>query len=144
STQTDAKLTLSSHDALPIYQHRAGEQECRLSEADHTHGLVDDHEAEGHQGVGRAGAEADADGGEELGHHSPARAYMSSTRSWNIASMARRFTFWVAVSSPSSWSSSLGSIAKALICSTVLCRALTSLTTESTSSRTSGFSARSR
>ena len=58
--------------------------------------------------------------------------------------IALRFTFCVAVSSPSSWSSSLGIIRNFLICSTVANRSLVSLTIPWISSRTSGFSDRSR
>ena len=70
-------------------------------------------------------------------------AYIDSTRSSKTSAMAERLTFWVAVSSPSSWSSSLGSSRNALICSTWANRSLTVVTMPSTSSTTSGFSDRS-
>ena len=54
--------------------------------------------------------------------------------------IASRFSFWVAVSSPSSWSSSLGIKRNFLICSTEANFSLVSLTTSWISSTTSGFS----
>src|SRR5690606_26125753 len=137
-------------------QDRAGQHERRLGEADDLHRLVDDHEAEREQRVDRAVAQAHAPRGEELVHavppsasSAPTRAvtrspYISCTRWWKARSIAERLTFCVAVSSPSSWSSSLGSIRKSLICSTGLCLLLTSSTTPRTRVRTSGFSERSR
>jgi hypothetical protein len=55
-----------------------------------------------------------------------------------------RLTFWVAVSSPSSWSSSLGIMRNLRICSTRAKRSFVFATTPWTSFRTSGFSVRSR
>lgn len=60
-----------------------------------------------------------------------------------MSETALRFTFMVAVSSPSSWSSSFGSIRNRLICSTVANRSFTSSTTPCTSAITSGFEDRS-
>ncbi len=70
--------------------------------------------------------------------------YMASTSGPNILCIAERLTFWVAVSSPSSWSSSLGSIRKFLTRSTRANFSLVSSMMSWTSLRTSGFSVRSR
>src|SRR5690606_26862578 len=69
---------------------------------------------------------------------------ISLIRSENICSMAFRLTFWVAVSSPSSWSSSLGSKRNFRMFSTRANFLFVSSTTFWMSSITSGFSDRSR
>jgi hypothetical protein len=72
------------------------------------------------------------------------RRYMPSMRSPKAPVMAARLTFWVAVSSPSSWSSSLGMSRNRLTVSERARRRLVSSTTSWTRASTSGFSDRSR
>src|SRR5690606_16411757 len=81
-----------------------------------------------------------ADGSEQ---RTTAHVYSPSIRGPKAFSIARRFTFWVAVTSPSSCSSSLGSSAKRLICSTWARSAFTSATTSPIRSCTSGLLDRS-
>src|SRR5690606_2862738 len=78
---------------------------------------------------------------QEIGCHEP---YISAIRSPNMSSMALRFTFCVAVSSPSSWSSSLGRRRNLRMFSTRANLSLVASTTPLISSITSGFSDRSR
>ena len=61
-----------------------------------------------------------------------------------MSSMDSLFSFWVAVNSPSSWSSSLGSMRNLRMFSTRANLALVSLITPWIRFRTSGFSPRSR
>jgi hypothetical protein len=70
--------------------------------------------------------------------------YMSSMRCPNMSFSELRLTFCVAVSSPSSWSSSLGIMRNLRICSTRAKRSLVCATMPWTSLSTSGFSVRSR
>ena len=92
----------------------AQDHEARLGEVEHPGGFEDDGEAEGEQGVDAALAEPGHARLEEAGHPATSSAtpsassYIASTMGPNKAAMADRFTFWVAVSSPSSWSSCLG------------------------------------
>src|SRR5262249_41020489 len=92
------------------------------------------------QRVDAARAEAPDDAFEERPH----RRYISSTWSANSLAMAARFTFWVAVSSPSSWSSSLVSIRNVLTCSGGGSSAWRLSTMDCTSATTSGLPDRSR
>src|SRR5690606_8347088 len=101
--------------------------------------LVDDDEPERHEGVLGAQGRALEQQLEELGHR-----YIASMTSWNSREMADRLTFWVAVSSPSSSSSSLCMSVKRFTVSTWARCSLASSTTPWISSTTSGFSVRSR
>src|SRR3546814_2586422 len=71
----------------------ADEHEAALGEVDDAGRLVDDHEAEGDEGVLRAERDALEDELEELGHRS-----IASMSSLHCSDSAARFTFGVAVS----------------------------------------------
>ena len=71
----------------------AQDDEAALGEVDHPRRLVDDDEAQGHQGVEGPEGEAGEAELQEVGH-----PYIASMRSENSRAMAARLTFWVAVS----------------------------------------------
>ena len=121
----------------------ADHHEAALGEVDDAGGLEDDHEA---RGPPAAYLEPEGDAAhdelQELGHVAPPW-YIDSINELNSSVMALRLTFCVAVTSPSSWSSSLGSRRNALMVSTWARSALASATALAMSSTTSALEVRS-
>ena len=88
----EAEIDRKPRDHVGTEQH-----DRRMGEAEHLHRLVDDHEAQGQQGVD-GGQRQSRDGCLEERRH----AYIPSMRSEKRSTRTFLFSFWVAVSSPSS------------------------------------------